>query len=98
MGFAPGTAPRVATTPTTVDLAVLYGGRKRLLSVAEVAEQLGVCNATVYRLCEEGELPPVRVTNSIRVRPRDLEALIAARMPPVPERSPRKTVRRDVPR
>jgi excisionase family DNA binding protein len=41
--------------------------------VAEVAEQLGVCNATVYRLCESGELAHLRVGNSIRVRPRDLE-------------------------
>jgi excisionase family DNA binding protein len=67
----------VATTPTTVDLAVLYGGRGRLLRVAEVAEQLGVCNATVYRLCERGELPHVRVVNSIRIRPKDLGEYLA---------------------
>jgi excisionase family DNA binding protein len=73
----PGTAPRVATTPTAADLAVLYGGRGRLLRVAEVAEQLGVCNATVYRLCESGELPHLRVVNSIRVRPRDLAEYVA---------------------
>ena len=73
----PGTAPRVATTPTVADLAVLYGGRGRLLRVAEVAEQLGICNATVYRLCERGELPHLRVVNSIRVRPKDLEEYLA---------------------
>jgi len=66
--------------PTLADLRVLWGGRDRLLRVAEVAEHLGVCNATVYRLCERGELPHVRVTNSIRVRPRDLEEFVAARM------------------
>lgn len=76
--LAPGTAPRVATTPTTLDLAVLYGGRGRLLRVAEVAEQLGVCNATVYRLCESGELPHLRVVNSIRVRPKDLAEYVAS--------------------
>ena len=75
--MAPGTAPRVATTPTTADLAVLHGGRGRLLRVAEVAEQLGICAATVYRLCERGELPHVRIVNSIRIRPADLEAVIA---------------------
>jgi hypothetical protein len=48
-----GTAPPSPTTPTPNDLGVLYGGRNRLLTVREVAEQLEVCAATVYRLCEE---------------------------------------------
>ena len=65
------------TTPTPNDLGVLYGGRNRLLTVREVAEQLGVCTATVYRLCESGELPHVRVVESIRVRPADLAAFLA---------------------
>ena len=68
-GFAPGTAPKVATTPTTADLVALHGGRDQLLSVADVAKRLGVCAATVYRLCERGELPHVRIVNSIRIRP-----------------------------
>jgi excisionase family DNA binding protein len=67
-----GTAPPVATTPTLADLGVLHGVRGQLLRVSEVAEQLGVCNATVYRLCESGELPHLRVVNSIRIRPKDL--------------------------
>jgi excisionase family DNA binding protein len=66
--------------PTPADLQVLWGGRDRLLKVAEVAEHLGVCNATVYRLCDTGELPHVWIVNSIRVRPRDLEEFIASRM------------------
>jgi hypothetical protein len=68
----PGTAPRVATTPTVADLAVLYGGRGRLLRVAEVAEQLGVCNATVYRLCESGvgSLPRKPMPARSRTTPR----------------------------
>ena len=65
--------PDVATTPPTLD----PGGALRrawaaCFGVAEVAEQLGVCNATVYRLCESGELPHLRVVNSIRIRPKDL--------------------------
>jgi excisionase family DNA binding protein len=67
----------VATLPTTVDLAVLYSGRGQLLKVAEVAKKLGVCNATVYRLCESGALPHLRVVNSIRVRPSDLAKHVA---------------------
>jgi len=66
----------VATTPTTADLFGLHGGRTRLLRVSEVAKQLGVCNATVYRLCESGQLPHVRVVNSIRVRPGDLAEFV----------------------
>jgi excisionase family DNA binding protein len=38
-----------------------------LLTVAEVARQLRVCRATVYRLCAEGRLGHVRVSNAIRV-------------------------------
>ena len=58
------------------DLRVLWGGRDRLLRVAEVAEHLGVCNATVYRLCESGQLPHVWIVNSIRIRPEDLKVFL----------------------
>ena len=37
---APGTAPRVRTTPTMADLVSYWGGRYRLLRVREVAERL----------------------------------------------------------
>jgi excisionase family DNA binding protein len=38
-----------------------------LLSVRQVAALLGVCAATVYRMCEQGEIPHFRVRNAIRV-------------------------------
>ena len=66
---APGTAPRVRTTPTTADLVSYWGGRNRLLRVTEVAEMLAVGAWAVYQYCESGELPHVRMTNSIRIRP-----------------------------
>ena len=47
---------------------------ERLLSVREVATRLGVSTATIYKLCERGELVHVRVLNAIRVRPADLSA------------------------
>jgi excisionase family DNA binding protein len=72
--------PARSTAATLADLQVLWGGRDRLLRVTEVAEHLGVCAATVYRLCEDGELPHVRVINSIRVRPADLEAFVRAQL------------------
>jgi excisionase family DNA binding protein len=38
-----------------------------LLTVRDVAERLRLCTATVYRMCERGELAHVRVSNAIRV-------------------------------
>ena len=61
-------APIASVAPTLADLRVLWGGRDRLLRVAEVAEHLGVCNATVYRLCERSRsaLRPARGSPSSR--------------------------------
>ncbi len=48
-----------------------------LLSVRQVALLLGVCAATVYRMCEGGELPHFRVRNAIRVPVVALKAYLA---------------------
>ena len=53
------------------------GACDRLLTVKEVAAQLRVCAATVYRLCDRGLLPHVRVVNSIRIRPTDVALMLA---------------------
>jgi integrase len=76
--IAPGTAPRVRTTPTMADLVSYWGGRYRLLRVKEAAEQLAVPTWRIYQLCEDGGLPHVRITNSIRIRPDDLQEFIAS--------------------
>jgi excisionase family DNA binding protein len=55
-------------------LRALPGRVECLLTVREVAERLGVSTATVYALRERGELPHVRVSNAIRIRPADLDA------------------------
>jgi excisionase family DNA binding protein len=47
---------------------------ERLLTVKEVAERLGVCAATVYRPCANGELRHLRVLKSIRVSATELRA------------------------
>ena len=54
-------------------------GASVLLTVRDVAAQLGVCTATVYRLVGEGQLPHVRVLNAIRIAPGDLAAFVEAR-------------------
>jgi excisionase family DNA binding protein len=51
----------------------------RLLTVSEVAKRLGVCAATVYKLCATGALQHVRVLNSIRVADAGLQAFIGSR-------------------
>jgi excisionase family DNA binding protein len=55
---------------------MVRGGQESLLTVKDVAKRLGVCKATVYRLCEEGKLGHVRVSNAVRVRPADLERFL----------------------
>ena len=50
----------------------------------EVAKLLQVCNATVYKLCEKGELAHVRILNSIRIAPADLSDLIHRRKSTAP--------------
>ena len=76
--------------PTLADLRALWGGRDRLLKVAEVAEHLGVSDATVYGLCERGELPYVKVVTSMKIRPRDLEEFIASRVTMTETRRPHR--------
>jgi excisionase family DNA binding protein len=83
--LAAKTRPQPSVAPTLADLRVLWGGRDRLLKIAEAAEHLGVSNATVYGLCERGELPYVWVVTSMRIRPRDLEEFVAERLT-VPEK------------
>ncbi len=56
--------------------AVRDAGSGSLLTVAEVARRLAVCRATVYRICREGRLRHIRISNSIRVPPGALETYL----------------------
>jgi excisionase family DNA binding protein len=49
----------------------------RLLSTEEVAEYLGLGQATVYRWCREGRLPCLKLGNTWRVRRTALEDFLA---------------------
>jgi len=67
------------STATVPDLQGMRGGKDGLLSVREVAEQLGLCTATVYGLCGEGALAHVRILNAIRIAAADLATFVEAR-------------------
>jgi excisionase family DNA binding protein len=47
-----------------------------LLSVSEVAARLKVSRAAIYGLVKKGKLRSLRVSNSIRIRPDDVDALV----------------------
>jgi excisionase family DNA binding protein len=47
--------------------------------VREAADKLQVATFAIYRLCKSGELPHVRIIETIRIRPVDLDAFVAAR-------------------
>ena len=51
---------------------------ERLLTAAEVADDLRVSTMTVYRLIRRGELPAVRVGRNYRVRVEDLETYLSS--------------------
>jgi excisionase family DNA binding protein len=70
-GLAPFSSPFAAP--------VLQGFGEHLLTVREVADRLRVSTATVYTLCQSGELPSIRVVNSIRVSERMLQAFLSLR-------------------
>jgi len=65
--------------PAVPESRALGGGLDQLLTVRKVAKALAVCPATVYALCERGELPHVRILNAIRVRCEDVRAFVAAK-------------------
>jgi excisionase family DNA binding protein len=60
---------------------------QRFMTVAQVAERLGVCRSTVYQLCERGELRHVRVSNAIRVPGPALREYLVKRIVAVAVRS-----------
>ncbi len=49
---------------------------RRLVSIAEAAEVLGLSVASIRRLVRAGTLPAVRLTRRLRIDVRDLERLV----------------------
>jgi excisionase family DNA binding protein len=54
---------------------------QQFLTVREVAKLLNVATSTVYKLCAEGKLAHVRVSNAIRVHPTAVGAWLAGSGP-----------------
>jgi len=63
------------TTPFVPSLSPGAEGA-RLLTVREVAARLAVSTATVYALCERGQLRHVRISHAIRVESTEVEGFI----------------------
>lgn len=60
---------------------------RMLLTVAEVAAELGCCRDTVYQLLTTGALPSVRVAGRLRrIRRADLHTYIDTLTPSTPRR------------
>ena len=48
-----------------------------LISPQEAARRLGLCRATIYKLCKRGVLPHIRIGSSLRLALSDVIALLA---------------------
>lgn len=68
-----------ASARAAVIVRAIPGPRDAWLTVKEIAEELKVCTATVYKLVDRGVLPHSRVLNAVRVRRDDLEKYLVAR-------------------
>jgi excisionase family DNA binding protein len=48
-----------------------------LMKASEVAKRLNISRSMVYKLVVIGELPCVRISHSVRVRPEDLDKFVS---------------------
>ncbi len=67
-----------ALLPDNVTVSALH---EQMLTVREAARRLGVSTATVYKLCERGDLAHVPILNAVRIASEALAAF-AGRLRP----------------
>ncbi|MBK9516171.1 MAG: helix-turn-helix domain-containing protein [Anaeromyxobacter sp.] len=72
-------------TPLLPGKVTVSAEPERMLTVLEVARLLRVSTATVYKLCERGELAHVRVLNALRIPQLALHSLKAGGRRPGPQ-------------
>ena len=53
---------------------------KKLLSAEELAQELGVSRTTAYALLWSGQIPSMKIGRLRKIRRKDVEAFIEARM------------------
>lgn len=61
-------------------------GLGELVSLPQVADQLNLCEMTIYRFVKSGDLPAFKIGNSWRVRRLDLEEWIRSKSNQKPEK------------
>ena len=65
-------------TPLVWDFEGAVGDPGSLLTVREVARALRIATSTVYKLCAEGKLVHVRISNAIRIPVTEVRRLVGA--------------------
>ena len=75
-GVQPSHPEAALRSPFAAPVLQPGGDAAALLSVRDAAARLGVCTATIYTLCERGELAHVRVLNAIRIAASDVVAFV----------------------
>jgi len=65
-------------TPLVWEFEETVGGSVSLLTVREVARALRIATSTVYKLCTEGKLAHVRISNAIRIPATEVHRLVGA--------------------
>ena len=78
---APPPPPTRRSRRTTTDVRAEPGPTERLLTVAEVAEVLGVGRSKLYELIARGAIQSVKVDRCRRFRQSDVERFIRALEP-----------------
>ena len=73
----PPTARQNGQNRRASHLKAVSDPRPIVLSILEVANLLGICRASAYKLIEGGELPAARIGSLLRVHRVDLDAYLA---------------------
>ena len=70
-------------------------GKKDLLSVTEVCQEIGMGKSWVHHRIKSGEIPNIRLGNNIKVRRRDLEEYLESSRYRAPEEEQQQLLRRE---
>jgi excisionase family DNA binding protein len=77
--FTKAFGPTLVQAAARGSLSALKAAPAQLLTVREAAARLRVSPVTIYRLCAQGKLPHLRVSNALRISSEDVDALVGSR-------------------